>query len=601
MYMISGLSHLCEVVDERRMYFSRKATMDKSGGSEAVRVNESLPLATSKEKKITLWQRIKNLFRRTKRKGKRNDNVPHGMSAKPKTGTRLGEKVRSGASVKALLSMDNSELMRYLEDHLDVVNEFLHSHSSVVCQYLDGHRGVLNDYVDEYITYHSIKFWLAERKGFHLSDRKYDEGGDIKFQELKQFKDNISIVVVALRNEMPLNEVSKENLKNSIIEMLDDPAISIDERLKTYLRSNPHVMAALMEFTQTPQLLQKLFSQYHEIRKYIACHRSVLSDYVEEYIILQSIDFWLADQRGLLSKTLVTKGSKDNYSEEMQWHRNGEFQEHEQIGNWEVIEKIGQGGLGFIYKAKNVNSSLEVALKKSRYVEGIAELRYGAEIMRKLECPNIVKLIDVIENGMFNEVVLVMEYLSGGSLYHQLVSRKTFSLVDACPVMKQMASAFAYMHSKNVVHRDIKLCNVLCNDQLVVKVIDFGLAKVLNEGEKLFEESGTCGYMAPEISEDGYEGPPADVWSLGILFIQLFLGIKFNGSHLLKKKSDTYTYSKVVPKLPPNSGPELAGLLLGMTYNEPALRFTMEEILHHNWFTACPSSEELSVTYTPPK
>uniref|UniRef100_A0A8C4QG24 non-specific serine/threonine protein kinase n=1 Tax=Eptatretus burgeri TaxID=7764 RepID=A0A8C4QG24_EPTBU len=154
-----------------------------------------------------------------------------------------------------------------------------------------------------------------------------------------------------------------------------------------------------------------------------------------------------------------------------------------------------------------------------------------------------------------------------------------------------MASAFAYMHRKNVVHRDIKPCNVLCNDQLVVKVIDFGLAKVLNAGEKLFDESGTCGYMAPEISKDGYEGPPTDVWSLGILYIQLFLGVKFNGCLIIEKKSDAFTYSRVVSKLPPNSGVELAGLLLGMTYYEPELRFTMEEISSHNWFTACPSSE----------
>uniref|UniRef100_A0A8C4QJU2 Protein kinase domain-containing protein n=1 Tax=Eptatretus burgeri TaxID=7764 RepID=A0A8C4QJU2_EPTBU len=215
--------------------------------------------------------------------------------------------------------------------------------------------------------------------------------------------------------------------------------------------------------------------------------------------------------------------------------------------------------------------------------------------MRRLDCPNIVKLIDVIENGISNEVVLVMEYLAGGSLHHQLVLRKRFSLLHAWHVMKQMASAFAYMHSKNVVHRDIKPHNVLCNDQLVVKVIDFGLTKVLNAGEKLFEESGTCGYMAPEISKDGYEGPPADVWSLGILCIQLFLGVEFNGSIIIKKKSDAYTYSEVVPKLPPNSGTELAGLLLGMTYNEPFMRFTMEEISHHNWFTACPSFEGTSV------
>uniref|UniRef100_UPI00358E3ACD paired amphipathic helix protein Sin3a-like n=1 Tax=Myxine glutinosa TaxID=7769 RepID=UPI00358E3ACD len=145
------------------------------------------------------------------------------------------------------------------------------------------------------------------------------------------------------------------------------------------------------------------------------------------------------------------------------------------------------------------------------------------------------QVIGVHKDDISNEVVIAMDYVAAGSLHHHLVLQKTFSLPKAWWVMKQMASAFAYMHNKNIVHRDIKLDNVLCDDQWFVKVIDFGFAKICTPGEKLDPDHGTRAYLAPEFfNMENYEGPPADVWALGILSTQLFVGWKFDGRDLLQ-------------------------------------------------------------------
>uniref|UniRef100_A0A8C4QWJ7 non-specific serine/threonine protein kinase n=1 Tax=Eptatretus burgeri TaxID=7764 RepID=A0A8C4QWJ7_EPTBU len=154
---------------------------------------------------------------------------------------------------------------------------------------------------------------------------------------------------------------------------------------------------------------------------------------------------------------------------------------------------------------------------------------------------------------------------------------------------------FVYLHKKNIVHRDIKLSNVLCNNLLVVKVIDFGCATIFKPDEKLHQICGTRSYMAPEISIDVYEGPPVDVWSLGIVFIQLLVGLDFDGSDLAEQMSDDVIHKKVVSKLPPHSSYEFLTLLVMMTLKDPILRLTMQDISEHTWFKQWPTNFEDTV------
>uniref|UniRef100_A0A8C4WWC5 non-specific serine/threonine protein kinase n=1 Tax=Eptatretus burgeri TaxID=7764 RepID=A0A8C4WWC5_EPTBU len=309
-------------------------------------------------------------------------------------------------------------------------------------------------------------------------------------------------------------------------------------------------------------------------------HRDVLKEYAEDDVTIQSIESWNAKHRGLL---LSCEYESDAIKVDMEMEC--EFKKYELIGNWQVISKIGEGGIGLVYKAKNINSSVKVALKKSKYLDTSDTLWHEAVIMRKLDDSNIVKLIDTIESS--NQVTLVLEYVAGGSLCDQLALHNTFSLVDTWSIIKQMVSAFAYIHSKNIVHRDIKLENVLCNNRMVVKVIDFSHAAVVKPGEKLYDECGTLGYMAPEISEGAYEGPPADVWSLGIVSLKLFIGLEFDGCDI-EQMQDINKYHEVFYRLPKEEREELAFILIGMIRKNPELRFTLKDISKYTWFSRCP-------------
>uniref|UniRef100_UPI00358ED1A2 5'-AMP-activated protein kinase catalytic subunit alpha-1-like n=1 Tax=Myxine glutinosa TaxID=7769 RepID=UPI00358ED1A2 len=202
-------------------------------------------------------------------------------------------------------------------------------------------------------------------------------------------------------------------------------------------------------------------------------------------------------------------------------------------------------------------------------------------MMRRLHHPHIVKLIGVHQDQILKEVVIAMEYVPAGSLDQHFVRQKQFSSPKAWWVMKQMASAFTYMHKKNIVHRDIKLDNVVCNDRWFVKVIDFGFARICKPYEKLNTYCGTPAYMAPEIfNRVKYEGPPADVWALGILSTKLFVGCKVDVRRLFQLD---YNYSWVF-KLQQCPDKLLTSLLTGMLWVNPQKRLTMNNISKHEWF-----------------
>uniref|UniRef100_UPI00358EF510 protein kinase 2-like n=1 Tax=Myxine glutinosa TaxID=7769 RepID=UPI00358EF510 len=251
---------------------------------------------------------------------------------------------------------------------------------------------------------------------------------------------------------------------------------------------------------------------------------------------------------------------------------------------WEIIDKIGEGSSGFVYKAKNVNSAEVVALKKARSLKYSMHLCREASIMKALNHPNIMKLIDVPTKDPYNErMVLVMEYVEAGSLASQILFLRRFTERKLWFPMKQMADAFEYLHAQNIVHRNIKLKNVLCSSQWNIKVIDFSMAKPFIHGKKMYPHWDRPGYMAPEITEHGYDGPPVDVWALGILFMKLFDGLQFDGHNIFEMSQDESDFN--VENSPTTFAREtLVSLLAAMLQKDPMERLTMTEIVNHPWF-----------------
>jgi MAP/microtubule affinity-regulating kinase len=156
-------------------------------------------------------------------------------------------------------------------------------------------------------------------------------------------------------------------------------------------------------------------------------------------------------------------------------------------------------------------------------------------ILSQLEHPNIIKLNTWIETP--TQYNLVMEYVSDRSLYSYLKSKPTRRLPEseARHIFRQIVSAIEYCHIKNVVHRDVKLENILLDDNNRVKLIDFGFSIVCTSRDRLNVFCGTPSYMAPEIvNKIEYVGAPVDVWSLGIVLFALLCGkfpFRGNTSH----------------------------------------------------------------------
>ena len=134
------------------------------------------------------------------------------------------------------------------------------------------------------------------------------------------------------------------------------------------------------------------------------------------------------------------------------------------------------------------------------------------DILKKIDHPNIVKLIDVFEDERF--WCLVMELMKGGELFDQILEKEQFSEVEARQYTKAMIDAVQYCHEQDIVHRDLKPENLLLKDKVVseanLKVADFGLARLLAEDALASTTCGTPGYVAPEVLERKKYGKECD-------------------------------------------------------------------------------------------
>ncbi len=198
------------------------------------------------------------------------------------------------------------------------------------------------------------------------------------------------------------------------------------------------------------------------------------------------------------------------------------------VGRYEILERLGGGGMGDVYKARDVELDEIIALKLLRDPDPttIQRLKREIKITRKLAHSNIVRLFHFAEHEGIH--YLSMEYVEGKTLKNLVLERGAFSSIEAVHIVAQIARALEAAHHIGVIHRDVKPHNILLTGHDLVKVLDFGIACVLNESSSLTREGeviGTPEYMSPEQICSKPVDARSDLYSLGIVAFELVTGM----------------------------------------------------------------------------
>ncbi|NNE48137.1 MAG: serine/threonine protein kinase, partial [Rhodothermales bacterium] len=206
------------------------------------------------------------------------------------------------------------------------------------------------------------------------------------------------------------------------------------------------------------------------------------------------------------------------------------------ISNFEIIEKLGSGGMGVVYLARDTRLNRPAALKflpphmatdedaKARFIQ-------EAQAASALDHPNICSIFQIGETEPVpgepgdGELFIAMAHYEGQTLKYRL-DEEDFSVDRSLKIGRQLAAGLSRAHEAGIVHRDIKPANIMVTDRGEVKILDFGLAK-LTTGAQLTKSGstlGTAAYMSPEQYRGEEVGPPADVWSLGVVLYEMVTG-----------------------------------------------------------------------------
>ncbi|KAM9392668.1 serine/threonine-protein kinase ULK1a isoform 2-T3 [Pholidichthys leucotaenia] len=279
----------------------------------------------------------------------------------------------------------------------------------------------------------------------------------------------------------------------------------------------------------------------------------------------------------------------------------------ESVGKFEFSRKdvLGHGSFAIVFKGRHKERhNLKVAvkcIKKKNFAKTQALLVKEIKILKELKHENIVGLLDYQEIG--GCVYLVMEYCNGGDLADYLHTKGSLSEDTIRVIVQHIAQAMKMLHSKGILHRDLKPHNILISQRkhksgsvrTIFKIADFGFARHLQENTMAATMCGSPMYMAPEVIMSRNYDAKADLWSIGAIVYQCLTGkAPFYASTPTELRLFYEAHSNLLPNIPKDTSSDIKDLLLGLLKRNHKERMSFEEFFHHPFLRASPPTKKSS-------
>ena len=261
-----------------------------------------------------------------------------------------------------------------------------------------------------------------------------------------------------------------------------------------------------------------------------------------------------------------------------------------QIGDYLLNEELGSGGFGKVVLGTHIPTGEKVAIKimdKEQILsDELNKVRVLNEIsiLKIVRHNNIIKLYEVMETPQ--KIYLVMEYCDSGEMFDYIVAKQHLTENQACVFFQEIIDALTYLHSQNIVHRDVKPENILLQtfgNTLTCKLIDFGISRTYTLDKLITTPCGTASYAPPEMHRgEEYYGLLSDVWSAGVLLYAMVFGYlpfceedeEVNIDNIIKGNYE----------IPEEASPELEDLIKHIMDIDPLTRYDLEQIKKHPWY-----------------
>eukprot|EP00002_Diphylleia_rotans_P028335 TRINITY_DN571_c0_g2_i2.p1 TRINITY_DN571_c0_g2~~TRINITY_DN571_c0_g2_i2.p1 ORF type:complete len:366 (-),score=68.82 TRINITY_DN571_c0_g2_i2:259-1356(-) len=254
------------------------------------------------------------------------------------------------------------------------------------------------------------------------------------------------------------------------------------------------------------------------------------------------------------------------------------------IGNYKLGKTIGEGSYGKVRMASHLQTGVEYAVKsydrRKMGHDDLKRVQSEINVLKTLsQHQNVIRLVDHIESGTM--IYLVMELAQDGDLLDFTDERDFIDENVARPIFMQIAEAIYYCHQHKILHRDLKLENVLLTGgDKIAKVSDFGLS-CIERSDDSHVICGTPVYRAPEMIQNRSYSFPVDVWALGVILYSMLHGqfpFYDENINILNHKINTASYAK-----PTRGSPQAHDLIRRMLTVDPAARISIRDVLRHPW------------------